>query len=873
MKTFGKVAVVAVTALLTLSLVLSNVLAAYTPATGWTKYSGALSMGNQRLVLDGTVIKDGATYKMWFTRVKLNESVSQVIDKLGNLSPATLAQDMVDLDLNDFLNHLSGLSAANVFAFLNSLTTVIGYATSTDGVTWTIQDAEVLAGGTGLHQGVGTPTVIKDGTTYKMWYTRAETDLTQATLATLLTKLGGSTSDRKAAIQDLIAKNRTVIGYATSTDGINWTVQNNQVLPSVDTSLASSAAAPSVLYDGTTYRMWFTRLQSDLTAAQWATVLTDTGSFNLAAVRNLFDGSSTTIAYATSPDGTNWTIQDPNVLPGGAAAFWQGAAAPSVVASGGTYEMWYTRGNTNLNLTTAQNILTATNALGIAGLWNSLDNNGVVQFLTDLAAKDTTSLRGYLGNTGSVIGYATSPDGATWTVQAANDLTGPGTNLWNSVGNPTVVEEFGTYHIWYAEGIPSLTLQAVLDIVLGNDFPIGMAVYSPPIIGAPPPPPAPEPGTTDVSDVVSPEGVFQAPVEAPSDDGVAAVVIPEGTVGLTAEGEPLEEVIVQRMEEPPPPPPTAARVGLAYSFGPEGATFDPPVTITISYDPASLPPGFDETKLTLAVWDEATGEWVDVPTTVDTVNKTLSTRVSHFSIYAALAPQTPASFTISQLTITPAEVEAGEEVTVSVNVTNEGDLAGTYLLELKIDGVVVAAKEISLGGGQSVTVPFTVTRDVGGTYAVSINGLTGTFKVKEVPPPPPAPQADIVVGNLQIAPLTVEPGQAATVSVDITNRGDAAGTIQVKLLVNGQVEQTKTVTVGPGAKQTVTFSVSKAAAGSYRIEVEGLVATLTVKAVEEVPPAPAPTNWALIGGIIGGVVVVIAAVVAFILIRRRRLGM
>jgi len=62
---------------------------------------------------------------------------------------------------------------------LDVTATVIGYATSTNGITWTVTSSEALSGdSSALWDSVGIPCVIKDGDTYKMWYTQGISYLT-----------------------------------------------------------------------------------------------------------------------------------------------------------------------------------------------------------------------------------------------------------------------------------------------------------------------------------------------------------------------------------------------------------------------------------------------------------------------------------------------------------------------------------------------------------------------------------------------------------------------------------------------------------------------------------------------------------------------
>ena len=91
------------------------------------------------------------------------------------------------------------------------------------------------------------------------------------------------------------------------------------------------------------------------------------------------------------------------------------------------------------------------------------------------------------------------------------------------------------------------------------------------------------------------------------------------------------------------------------------------------------------------------------------------------------------AFTISALDISPAEVNSGGDVNISALITNTGDVTSTYEAILTIDNEVVATQNITIPGGASEEVTFTTSKDVAGTYAVDLNGLPGTFVVKEGP--------------------------------------------------------------------------------------------------------------------------------------------
>jgi hypothetical protein len=90
---------------------------------------------------------------------------------------------------------------------------------------------------------------------------------------------------------------------------------------------------------------------------------------------------------------------------------------------------------------------------------------------------------------------------------------------------------------------------------------------------------------------------------------------------------------------------------------------------------------------------------------------------------------THATFVLSDLTINPDKVKVGETVQISVKVTNSSIVPGTYNVVLKLDGTEIDSKDVTLEGGASETVSFTVTREESGTYGIEIDGLSGNFRV------------------------------------------------------------------------------------------------------------------------------------------------
>lgn len=129
--------------------------------------------------------------------------------------------------------------------------------------------------------------------------------------------------------------------------------------------------------------------------------------------------------------------------------------------------------------------------------------------------------------------------------------------------------------------------------------------------------------------------------------------IDKGTKLLDADGKPLKTLTHFDVTAPPAPPAGKFLIA-AHGFGPDGATFSPPLTLVIKYDPSALPQGTNEADLQIAVWNGSS--WQYLTTTIDSVTHTASAQVSHFSKFAVMASAAlaPAPPTTSVTPTTPA---------------------------------------------------------------------------------------------------------------------------------------------------------------------------------------------------------------------------
>ncbi len=246
---------------------------------------------------------------------------------------------------------------------------------------------------------------------------------------------------------------------------------------------------------------------------------------------------------------------------------------------------------------------------------------------------------------------------------------------------------------------------------------------------------------------------------APDPNDLHFLEIEEGTLVICGESTGCRSyprvLVMSLAEDVPPPPDGMAIVGPVCDFtGYEdtrrhvvcspATLFDPPITVLLSYDPDELPEG--AFSPVIAYYDTELGLWVELPPDtgiVAEIGKVTGLADYFKSPFAVLVnvpppplplllpppPPAPAHFVASGLNIAPPVSETGENVTITVNVANDGGQEGAYLVELKINGETVDSKEVTLGAGQSEQVTFTVSGTEPRQYEVVVSGLSGEFTV------------------------------------------------------------------------------------------------------------------------------------------------
>ena len=94
---------------------------------------------------------------------------------------------------------------------------------------------------------------------------------------------------------------------------------------------------------------------------------------------------------------------------------------------------------------------------------------------------------------------------------------------------------------------------------------------------------------------------------------------------------------------------------------------------------------------------------------------------------------TPAIFEVTQLLVSPLQVQVNEAVKITITITNSGSSVGIYPLVLKINDVEWAEKNITISAGSTETTHYLLTVNQAGKYMVTVGGLNASFTVGAPP--------------------------------------------------------------------------------------------------------------------------------------------
>jgi hypothetical protein len=144
------------------------------------------------------------------------------------------------------------------------------------------------------------------------------------------------------------------------------------------------------------------------------------------------------------------------------------------------------------------------------------------------------------------------------------------------------------------------------------------------------------------------------------------------------------------------------------------------------------------------------------------------------------------------------------------------------------------------------------------TLSAPINHFSIYGVLAELSPTTPTQPAHFAASGLSIVPsvgkttFVTKTGENVTITANVANDGGQSGTYTVELKLNGETVDTKTVTLGAGQSQQVSFTRSGLDDGQYEVNVAGLSGTFT---------ASRTITWWLIIVIIAAIALIIWGVV------------
>jgi hypothetical protein len=117
---------------------------------------------------------------------------------------------------------------------------------------------------------------------------------------------------------------------------------------------------------------------------------------------------------------------------------------------------------------------------------------------------------------------------------------------------------------------------------------------------------------------------------------------------------------------------------------------------------------------------------------------------------------------------------------------------------------------------------------------------------------------------VSINPRQTTANQPVTISTNVVNTGDQGGNFNAVLKINGQVEQTRMVSVGPMASQPIKFTVTKTEPGTYSVDIGGQTGSFIIPGTGS---HQAPVSAGLIAFILLSVLI-LATIMVLLLSRR-----
>lgn len=137
-------------------------------------------------------------------------------------------------------------------------------------------------------------------------------------------------------------------------------------------------------------------------------------------------------------------------------------------------------------------------------------------------------------------------------------------------------------------------------------------------------------------------------------------------------------------------------------------------------------------------------------------------------------------------------------------------------------------------------------------------------------PPRPLNPAQMSLQYLSVNPQQTTAGQPVTITTNVVNTGYEAGNYNLTLKINGQVEQSRMVSVGPQGTQPVKFTIAKTQPGTYTVSIDDQRGSFTVNGASRGPSAGIGEGIGEGILFVAAIAVIVILVGLLIIISRRR---
>ena len=170
-------------------------------------------------------------------------------------------------------------------------------------------------------------------------------------------------------------------------------------------------------------------------------------------------------------------------------------------------------------------------------------------------------------------------------------------------------------------------------------------------------------------------------------DGKLALVVPPGT---------LAQPTTITVQPSTTFPPTAGLAAPVYTMGPSGASFNPPLQLTLAYDPARVSPSV---RLTMLTSSGSGGRWQEIAgSVVDSINHTVTAPAAHFSLMTAGASAASVTATAVNAFNGASSATVGQTIQAVATVyASDGTVLTNYLVGWQSSNPAVASVDPSAG--------------------------------------------------------------------------------------------------------------------------------------------------------------------------------